>query len=131
MVYLPYKNPEDHKRNMAKYYQVNKEERKKQIYARRRAIWVWFVELRMKTRCVIPGCKRNSIQFHHVDTSRRHIPVTRMAFSGYSKRMILKEIEFTAPLCIKHHAEAHKNDPKTMNFIENGRWARVGYKKRR
>ena len=105
---MPYKDPEKRKANRKKWYRKNKSSEIKYVKERKSKIKKWFIALKKSLKCEI--CDEDhpaTLDFHHKDKKRKDNEVAFMAYYGYSKARILKEIEKCQVLCSNCHRKIH------------------------
>lgn len=110
---MAYKNKEDQLRCQREWYGRNKEERKKQIFKRRKALKIWVDEYKSKIKCSrCPERDPVCIEFHHKGDKKIDC-ISMMINRGFSKEKILKEIKKCIPLCANCHKKEHFGKKKS------------------
>lgn len=112
---MPFKNKEDKKNNLRKWYVNNSEKVRKKTKARRQEIREWFQEYKKGLCC--SKCSENHpscLDFHHRDKQSKDDCVYKMVVDGYSKDRIMAEIEKCDVLCSNCHRKLH--------FVERGKY---------
>lgn len=93
-----------------KWYDKNKENRKKQIFKRRKDNFEWFYNLKesMGWKCKICGEDRiETLDFHHINPEEKDDTISGLLIRGCSKKRILMEIEKCDILCSNCHRILH------------------------
>lgn len=111
---MPYKNPEQkkayQKKYHAKWYEDNKESRKKQIKDRLKKLKQKFRELKSTKSCEKCGESESfALDFHHVTINKRN-NLSKMVHDGLGWESLVEEMEKCIILCSNcHRIEHHDN----------------------
>jgi hypothetical protein len=113
---MPAKDPEQRRATSRAWYARNKQvlskrdatPRRRNRATRKRAIALWYAELKSQLACRIcaethPAC----IQFHHPDPLAKETSVATAVRRGWGRARILDEIQKCEVLCANCHAKHH------------------------
>lgn len=111
---MPYKNLEQRKAYQKKYhfkwYEENKEFRKKQIKNRKKKLKQKFSNFKSTKFCLNCGESESvTLDFHHVEKNKREI-ISRMVSDGFGWKSLIEEMEKCVILCSNCHRIRHYED---------------------
>lgn len=116
---MPYKDKEDYKKYQKKYhkdwYDMNKENRRKQIKERKFKIYEEVANLKSTNKCKI--CKESNpvaLDFHHL--SNKKFGISAGISSGYNLKKIVDEISKCIVLCANCHRKEHHDKKENKNI---------------
>lgn len=94
-----------------RWYKEHREERKKQIYQRKKELMVWFQNLKSTLKCEnCPESHVATLDFHHINPKEKDLDVTMTIKDGWAKERILKEIAKCKVLCSNCHRKFHYSE---------------------
>jgi len=99
-----------HKKYHKKWYSINKEKRKQQIYDRKKLIRDWYKNYKSTLSCETCGeSDSRCIEFHHKDPQQKKFNLGHYLIKGYSINNIFEEIKKCLVLCANcHRKETYK-----------------------
>jgi 5-methylcytosine-specific restriction endonuclease McrA len=105
---MPYKNREQRLEAQKKHYENNKEKYRCNQYLRRMKKAEWFFEFKTTLNCSECGESHPAcLQFHHRNPLEKEGDVSGFVRAGYSKDIIMREIEKCDVLCANCHLRKH------------------------
>lgn len=109
---MPQRTIEDKRATWRRYYARNKKEIRQQIERRKEANRNQYEKYKKTLKC--SRCPENHpacLEFHHKDSTKKEIEVTKAVFSNrWSIKRILEEIEKCEVLCCNCHRKLHYNE---------------------
>ena len=108
---MPYKNREQKLEAQKKHYKNNKQRYANNQYLRRMKKAEWFFEYKTTLKCEKCGESHPAcLQFHHRNPLEKEGNISDFVNAGYSKEVVLAEIEKCAILCANCHLKEHWNE---------------------
>ena len=90
------------------WYEKNKNKRIAQIHVRQKELSLWLQEYKSNLKCEkCPESHPFVLDFHHIDSSKKDVDISRAINRGWSKERILKEISKCQILCSNCHRKLH------------------------
>ena len=112
---MPLKDPETRrfyqKGYRKRYYEKHREIEVTRQKTREKMLVKWFVEFKKTQKCsMCPESDWICLDFHHRDSKTKRYSIAKMATTGCSKSLILKEVEKCDVLCANCHRKKHKKE---------------------
>lgn len=105
-----FNHPEEMKRYKREYYHRNKEVLYKKSVRRRRQLVEWLYQIKLSLKCECGEDHPSTLDFHHIDASKKDANIAVALIRGWSKERILEEISKCKILCSNCHRKLHWNE---------------------
>jgi len=92
-----------------RYYYENKEKEKNRAKDRKKYLVQWLQEYKEGLSCPCGEDRVPALDFHHRDGEEKTMRISKMPRSGYSKDVILEEINKCDVICSNCHRVKHSN----------------------
>lgn len=104
---MPYKNREDHKRALKRYYKKNTQKFANSKRKRKDKIRKFLVEFKLANPCKCGEKNPACLQFHHLDPTEKEIALSQVITKCWGIEKIKKEIEKCEVMCANCHLKLH------------------------
>ena len=105
-------HPEEMKRYKREYYHRNQKVLYKKSVVRRNKLVEWVSKLKLTLKCECGENHPATLDFHHIDASKKDSSISRALVRGWSIDRIKKELNKCKVLCANCHRKLHWNEKK-------------------
>lgn len=116
-----FKHPEEMKRYKRAYYHRNKKLLYKKSVERRKMLVDWVHEIKSSFKCECGEDHPATLDFHHVDASKKEASISVALVRGWSKDRIREELKKCKVVCANCHRKLHWNEKNAGVSVESSK----------
>lgn len=113
-----FKHPEEMRRYKREYYHRNKKVLYRKSVKRRNELVKFVHDIKSSLKCECGESHPATLDFHHVDASKKDINISRALVRGWSKEHLLEEISKCRVICSNCHRKLHWNERNAGISVE-------------